>query len=101
MTIKEQNAVREQYLAQVMRLFEGEDIGLIASNKFNLPIVYNEEEAWLEITVSLTKDKDIDSGYMKREEYTLKQKKAAERAEKAAKKKEKDKAAKAKEEKEE
>lgn len=91
MTLKDRNDIRKIFLEKVMDLFEGEDIGLIASNKFNLPIVHNDEEGWIEITVALTKDDDIDSGYMKREEYNLKQKKAQERAqnkEKKAKKKE-------------
>lgn len=90
MTLKDRNDIRKIFLEKVMSLFDGEDIGLIASNKFNLPIVHNEEEGWIEITVSLTKE-DGDSGYMKREEYDLKQKKAQERAqakEKKAKKKE-------------
>ena len=87
MTLNERNAVRKQYLDKVLALFEGEDVGLIASNKFNFPIVHNEEEGWIEITISLTKE-DGDSGYMKREEYDLKQKKAADRvAEKEKKKK--------------
>ena len=62
MTLNEKNAIRKQYLDKVLALFNEEDVGLIASNKFNFPIVHNEEEGWIEITISLTKE-DGDSGF--------------------------------------
>lgn len=88
------NVVRERYLSAIMSYFTDEDIGKIASNSFNFPIVEDGEEGWIEIVVKIPKD---DEGYAKREEYTMKCKeridKAKANAEAKAKKIERDKKA--------
>lgn len=90
------NVVRERYLDAIMSYFTDEDIGRIASNSFNFPIVEDGEEGWVEIVVKVTKD-DGDDGYAKRDEYRMKceerEAKAKERAEAKAKKIERDKKA--------
>lgn len=98
------NIIRERYLSAIMSYFTDEDIGRIASNSFNFPIVEDDEEGWVEIVVKVPKETG-DEGYDKREEYTLKikekEEKAKANAEAKAKKIAKDKARreKAKEEK--
>lgn len=98
------NIIRERYLSAIMSYFTDEDIGRIASNSFNFPIVEDGEEGWVEIVVKVPKETG-DEGYGKREEYTLKikekEEKAKANAEAKAKKIAKDKARreKAKEEK--
>ena len=86
------NIIRERYLSAIMSYFTDEDIGKIASNSFNFPIVEDGEEGWIEIVVKIPKD---DEGYAKREEYTMKCKeridKAKANAEAKAKKIERDK----------
>lgn len=88
------NIIRERYLSAIMSYFTDEDIGRIASNSFNFPIVEDGEEGWIEIVVKIPKD---DEGYAKREEYTMKCKekidKAKASAEAKAKKIERDKKA--------
>ena len=90
------NVVRERYLDTIMSYFTDEDIGKIASNSFNFPVVEDGEEGWVEIVVKVTKD-DGDDGYAKRDEYRMKceerEAKAKERAEAKAKKIERDKKA--------
>lgn len=66
-----------------LKASEGEDVGFIASNAFNFPIVVDGEEGWCEITVKVTKDGG-DEGYGKREEYALKLRERAEKAKAAA-----------------
>ena len=65
------NEVRANYISIIMSLFaeKGEDVGMIASNSFNFPIVVDGEESWLEVVVKIPKE---DEGYAKREEYVLK-----------------------------
>lgn len=85
MKIATQNALRARAIDSITAHFleQGEDVCRIASNAVNFPICTDEgEEAWIEITVKIPKD-DGDDGYMKREEYELKER---ERAEKAAEK---------------
>ena len=88
------NVIRERYLSAIMSYFTDEDVGKIASNSFNFPIVEDGEEGWIEIVVKIPKD---DEGYAKREEYTMKCKekndKAKANAEAKAKKIERDKKA--------
>lgn len=67
---------------------EIDDVDKFASNKFNFPVVYKGEEAWIEVSVSLPKEFG-DEGYDKREEYKMKLEKKAEIAEKKEKKKKK------------
>lgn len=90
------NVVRERYLDAIMSCFTEEDVGKIASNSFNFPVVEDGEEGWVEIVVKVTKD-DGDDGYAKRDEYRMKceerETKAKERAEAKAKKIERDKKA--------
>lgn len=90
------NVVRERYLDTIMSYFTDEDVGKIASNSFNFPVVEDGEEGWVEIVVKVTKD-DGDDGYAKRDEYRMKceerEAKAKERAEAKAKKIERDKKA--------
>lgn len=87
------NSIREQYVQKLMSLLSDEDIGMIASNSFNFPIVADGEESWVEIVVKIPKE---DDGYDKREEYSLKvadrKAKAEEKAKAKAKKIERDKA---------
>lgn len=68
--------------------YDCDDVEQFASNKFNFPVVYKGEEAWIEVTVSLPKEFG-DEGYDKREEYKMKLEKKAEIAEKKEKKKKK------------
>lgn len=71
MKISVANEIRATHLSTIMNLFasKGEDVGMIASNSFNFPLVVDGEEAWLEVVVKIPKE---DDGYDKREEYTLK-----------------------------
>ena len=77
------NAARARYIEKVMGFLaaEGEDIGLIASNACNLPIVEDGEEGVLEIVVKVVK-KPYDECMQEREDYIAK---CAEQAEKKAK----------------
>ena len=87
------NEVRANYISTIMSVFaeKGEDVGMIASNSFNFPIVVDGEESWLEVVVKIPKE---DEGYAKREEYVLKcderKAKAEEKAKAKAKKVERD-----------
>ena len=63
------NSIREQYVQKLMSLLSDEDLGMIASNSFNFPIVADGEESWVEIVVKIPKE---DDGYDKREEYSMK-----------------------------
>lgn len=77
------NIIRERYLSAIMSYFTDEDIGRIASNSFNFPIVEDGEEGWVEIVVKVPKETG-DEGYDKREEYTLKIKEKEEKAKASA-----------------
>ena len=86
------NAARARYIEKVMGFLaaEGEDIGLIASNACNLPIVEDGEEGVLEVVVKVVK-KPYDECMQEREDYIAKcveqaEKKAKREAEAAAKK---------------
>ena len=77
------NVVRTEYTAKILDFLtnEGEDVGMIASNKVNFPIVVEDEEGFIEIAVSVVK-KPSDECYQEREDYV---RHIAEMAEKKAK----------------
>lgn len=86
------NEVRRIVTAEAFAHFEniGEDVGMIASNKFNFPSVFEDEECFVEVAVSVVK-KPSDECYQEREDYKMKLKeqaeKKAEREKKVAEKK--------------
>ena len=94
------NSIRAKYIEILMNFMQknDEDIGLISSNSFNMPIVTDDgEEAWVEISVKVpkgTKDEEYD-GYARREQYEISQK---EKADKKAKREAESKAKKEKKE---
>lgn len=98
MKLQNANSIRAKYLEALMRALDEEDVGQIASNSFNFPVVAEDgEEGWVEIVVKVPKAKDEDDeGYAKRDEWILKCKDKAEKAkakaEAKAKKIERDKA---------
>lgn len=101
MKLANANSLRAQFTQTLYTFFDGkgEDVGLIASNGFNFPVVTEDgEEGWVEIFVKVpkgTKDEEYD-GYGRRESYSLsvkeKAEKEAEKAKSKAKKIAKDKA---------
>ena len=81
------NQVRAAFIKVLFDFFteRGEDVGMVASNVFNLPTVIDGEECWVEVSVKVpkgTKDEEYD-GYGRREGYTIN---LEEKADKAAKK---------------
>ena len=96
MKLTNANSIRAKYLETLMNALGAEDIGQIASNSFNFPVVADDgEEGWVEIVIKAPKENG-DEGFDKREEYKLKCAEKAEKAkanaEKKAKKIERDKA---------
>ena len=85
LSLKDRDAARKGLVERAMAAFADEEIGMIASNKFNFPTVYNGEDIWVEVTVAIPKENG-DEGYMKREEYDGKIAKRAEREKKKAEK---------------
>ena len=80
MKLANANSIRTKYLEALMSALGTEDIGQIASNSFNFPVVAEDgEEGWVEIVIKVPKENG-DEGFDKREEYKLK---CAEKAEKA------------------
>lgn len=77
------NAVRTAIIQKLYAYMEaeGEDVGMIASNSFNFPMVYEGEECFVEVVAKVVK-KDSDECYMMREDFTMKE---AEKVEKKAK----------------
>lgn len=77
------NAVRSAIIQKLYAYMEaeGEDVGMIASNSFNFPMVYDGEECFVEVVAKVVK-KDSDECYMMREDFTMKE---AEKVEKKAK----------------
>ncbi len=73
------NSARARYIAQIMEFLaaQGEDVGMVASNSCNLPIVEDGEEGVLEIVVKVVK-KEYDECMQEREDYVAK---CAEKAE--------------------
>ena len=82
--------IRKMYIEDLYHIFfeKGEDIGMIASNSFNFPVVLDGEEGFVEIVVKVPKD-GSDDNYLKRTAYTDKLANKAAKAEKAKAKKEK------------
>lgn len=76
------NAVRAEIVARLYSFLEdaGEDVGMITSNSFNFPAVYEGEECFVEVVAKVVK-KDSDECYQERIDY---QAKLQEKAEKAA-----------------
>lgn len=80
MKLTNANSIRAKYLEALMNALGTEDIGQIASNSFNFPVVAEDgEEGWVEVVIKVPKEGG-DEGFDKREEYKLK---CAERVEKA------------------
>lgn len=87
MKLANANSIRKEYVEFLLEKFSDEDVGMIASNSFNFPIVAEDgEEGWVEIVVKVSKEGG-DDGYLKREEYTIKERLKAEKKALAAKKK--------------
>lgn len=86
MKIANQNIVRAKYLEIVRNALVDEDVGQIASNSINFPIVIDGEEGWVEIVVKVPKENG-DEGYDKRVSYeiALKEKSEKEKAKAEAK----------------
>ena len=107
MKLSNANTIRATIINTLQTYFAqaGEDVGIIASNTINFPIVAEDgEEGWVEVTVKVpkgTKDEEYD-GYGRREQYAIdtqeKAEKKAERERAAAEKKAKAEAKKKKEE---
>jgi hypothetical protein len=76
------NAVRTEIINRLFAFLaeNGEDVGMITSNSFNFPAVYEGEECFVEVVAKVVK-KDSDECYQERADY---QAKLAEKAEKAA-----------------
>ena len=76
------NAVRTEIINRLFAFLaeSGEDVGMITSNSFNFPAVYDGEECFVEVVAKVVK-KDSDECYQERADY---QAKLAEKAEKAA-----------------
>ena len=88
MKLANSNLYRSETIAELLKYFsdKGEDCGMVASNSFNLPIVVNGDEGWVEIVVKVTKYDD-NEGYMKRVDYTNSIEEKKIKAEENAKKK--------------
>lgn len=86
------NAVRTEIINRLYAYLAdaGEDVGMITSNSFNFPAVYEGEECFVEVVAKVVK-KDSDECYQERTDYQMKLKekteKAAEREKAAAEKK--------------
>lgn len=74
------NAVRTMIIRKLydFLLLEGEDVGMITSNSFNFPAVYEGEECFVEIVAKVVK-KDSDECYQEREDYKMKLQEQAEK----------------------
>ena len=92
MKLANANAIRARIIRALDDYFDkcGEDVGMIASNSFNFPVVAEDgEEGWVEVVVKVpkgTKDEEYD-GYGRREQYELDLKEKAEKKAEAEKKK--------------
>ena len=92
MKLANANAIRARIIRALDDYFDkcGEDIGTIASNTLNFPVVAEDgEEGWVEVVVKVpkgTKDEEYD-GYGRREQYELDLKEKAEKKAEAEKKK--------------
>lgn len=64
----------------------GEDVGYVNSNVVNFPVIIDDMEKWVEVTIKVpkgTKDEEYE-GYSRREDYALKCKEKEEKAKKNA-----------------
>ena len=71
MKVKNGNVIREKFTSLLMEYLEGigEDVGQIASNSFNFPVVAEDgEEGFVRVVVSVPKSND---GYEEREDYEI------------------------------
>ena len=88
MKLANANSLRTQFVRTLSDFFadKGEDVGMIASNTFNFPVVAEDgEEGWVEIVVKVpkgTKDEEYD-GYGRRQSYALDLQEKAEKKAKA------------------
>lgn len=82
------NAIREQYIQELFTHYadKGEDVGMITSNSFNFPIVFDGEECAIEVVVKVPKY-DGDEIYALRDDYQAKCEEKTAKAEAAARKK--------------
>lgn len=86
------NAVRTEVINRLYAFLaeNGEDVGMINSNTFNFPTVYEGEECFVEVVAKVVK-KESDECYQERTDYqmklTEKAEKSAERERAAAEKK--------------
>ena len=76
------NAVRTEVINRLYAFLaeNGEDVGMINSNTFNFPTVYEGEECFVEVVAKVVK-KESDECYQERTDYQMK---LAEKAEKSA-----------------
>lgn len=84
---KNKNNTLNAYLSKIIGLLEdtGEDIGFVATNKFNMPVVDEEgNEDWICVTVAV--GRESYDGYGARESYVLEKKLKAKLAAEKAKK---------------
>ena len=86
--------MREKFTAMMLDFFkeQGEDVGQVASNVVNFPVVAEDgEEGWIEVRIVVPKG---DDGFEKREDFQWaqeeKEKKAKEKAEAKKKKMKRD-----------
>lgn len=88
MKLTNANAIRARIVRALDDYFDkcGEDIGTIASNTLNFPVVAEDgEEGWVEVVVKVpkgTKDEEYD-GYGRRKQYELELQEKAEKKAKA------------------
>ena len=79
---KLEDAKRADLLYQLVAKYQDEDVGIINSHTINIPVVYEDgTEGWANITVSLIRDLEHDE-YQEREDYAMKLREKAEKAEK-------------------
>ncbi len=81
MKLSNANKLRSVWVQKLMDFVneQGEDVGVIASNSFNFPVVIDGEEGWVEIVVKIPKEEG-DEGFGKREDWSIKCKEKAEKA---------------------
>lgn len=83
MKLQNANAIRAKFLDLLMQALADEDVGQIASNSFNFPVVAEDgEEGWVEIVIKVPKatGEADGEGYAKRDEWVQK---CADKTEKA------------------
>lgn len=75
------NAVRSEIINRLFAFLadQGEDVGMITSNSFNFPTVYEGEECFVEIVAKVVK-KESDECYQERTDYQMKLSDKAEKA---------------------